>query len=239
MGHRSGLRASHLLRALPGSELAHVEAGAVIETFGPGDLLAAGSSTGFVLFPLTAVFAMIAPDPGGGGVSVGSLGPEGAHGVADAFGAPAHALELLCAVGGTAARIRGAEVVRLVDAAPAFRRQVIRYLGAREVIVSQVAACSRFHPLEARLARMLLAAHDRADGRPIAMTQERLALLIGVSRPKVSAAMDNLRRAGLVDTQPGSISAVDAQGLRDRACSCYEVIRDTLGALRTSAPAGD
>ena len=50
----------------------------------------------------------------------------------------------------------------------------------------QSAACNASHPVEARLARWLLHAHDRTSSESLPLTQEILAQMIGVQRNAVS-----------------------------------------------------
>lgn len=238
MRHEPDLRASYLLRLLPPEEMRRTGERVVVEVFAPGDILRAQAIGSFVRFPLTAVFALLATEAGGAGIAVGSVGPEGAGGLNQALGAPAPHLDLVCLVGGSIASLPIAEFRRVLEAQPSFRWAVVRYLGARDVLIAQMAVCNRFHPLDARLARLLLTTNDRIGGRPIPATHELLALLLGVSRPKVSSAMDALRRSGLLATRPGEIRVLDAAGLREVSCPCYEVIREVLTSLHEARAPG-
>lgn len=231
MGHRSQLRANHLLRLLPSSELARVERSAVIETFAPGDVTSARGDGASVRFPLTGVFALLAWERDGGGVFMAMVGCEGAVGVNESLGSPQLALDRMCVVGGTAARLPVPDFIRLLEVSARFNRYVMRYLALREAVIAQMVVCSRFHPLSSRLARLLLAAHIRTGGRPLLITHDRLALLVGASRPKLSAGLDGFREAGLIDTRPGEIEFLDTAGLRREACYCYELVRQTYAAI--------
>jgi CRP-like cAMP-binding protein len=159
------------------------------------------------------------------------VGNEGAVGLNESLGSPPLALDRMCIAGGTAARLPVADFLWLLEASARFNRYVIRYLGLREAVVAQMVVCSRFHPLSARLARTLLAAHLRTGGRPLQITHDRLALLVGASRPRLSAGLDGFRRAGLIDTRPGEIEFLDTAGLRREACYCFEFVRQTYAAI--------
>lgn len=231
MGHRSELGANSLLRLLPPPELARVQHAAVIETFAPGDMASARDDEVSVRFPLSAVFALLAWERDGGGVFMAMVGSEGAVGLNESLGSPPLALDRMCVVGGTAARLPVPDFIRLLEGSAQFNRYVVRYLGLREAVIAQMVVCSRFHPLSSRLARVLLAAHIRTGGRPLLITHDRLALLVGASRPKLSIGLDGFRRAGLIDTRSGEIEFLDTAGLRREACYCYEVVRQTYAAI--------
>ncbi|MBA4186354.1 MAG: Crp/Fnr family transcriptional regulator, partial [Acidobacteria bacterium] len=60
------------------------------------------------------------------------------------------------------------------------------YTHALLTQVSQSAACNRFHPVEVRLARWLLATRDRLDSNEFRQTQEFLSHMLGVRREMVN-----------------------------------------------------
>jgi Mn-dependent DtxR family transcriptional regulator len=64
------------------------------------------------------------------------------------------------------------------------------------------------------------------------LTQEYLAMMLGVTRPSVSAAASSLQAAGLIRYSRGVITIVDRAGLEDAACECYRIIEDEFVRLR-------
>jgi CRP-like cAMP-binding protein len=60
---------------------------------------------------------------------------------------------------------------------------LLRYAQLILSTASQTAACNRLHLLEQRCARWLLSARDRADADEFSLTQEFLAMMLGVRRP--------------------------------------------------------
>jgi CRP-like cAMP-binding protein len=72
-------------------------------------------------------------------------------------------------------RIRG-------ERGPALRSLLLRDAMAFNTQVAQTAACNERHPVEQRLARWMLMAHDRADDDEFPMTHEFLSMMLGVRR---------------------------------------------------------
>jgi hypothetical protein len=89
--------------------------------------------------------------------------------------------------------------------------------------VAQSAACNTFHVLEQRCCRWLLMTHDRMQTNKFVLTQEFLAMMLGVQRPGVTIAAGALQRAGLIRYMRGKVEILDHEGLRKRACECYGV----------------
>ena len=61
---------------------------------------------------------------------------------------------------------------------------------------------------------------------PNFITQEYLAVMLGVQRPSVTVAVGGLRRAGLIEFSYGRLTISDRKGLEASACECYRVVRN-------------
>ena len=82
-------------------------------------------------------------------------------------------------------------------------------------------ACERFHSIGSRLARWLLMSQDRAQSPQFHVTQEVIALMLGVRRVSVTVAASDLQRQGLISYHRGEISVLDRTRLKLQACTCY------------------
>jgi hypothetical protein len=73
----------------------------------------------------------------------------------------------------------------------------------------------------------LLMTHDRVNSNEFRITQEFLALMLGVRRVGVSVAMSVLRERKVITYRRGTITILDQGGLLAVACGCYKTVRDT------------
>jgi CRP-like cAMP-binding protein len=106
-----------------------------------------------------------------------------------------------------------------------------RYAHAFFNQVAQSAACNHFHTLQQRCCRWLLMTHDRMQSDQFLLTQEFLAMMLGVQRTGVSAAAGGLQRAGLITYKRGNVTILDRRGLMRRSCECYGVSKKEFDRL--------
>ena len=65
------------------------------------------------------------------------------------------------------------------------------------------------------------------------MTQELVASMLGVRRESVTEAAGNLQTAGYIRYRRGHIAVLERDGLEDRVCECYGVVKKELERLLT------
>jgi Mn-dependent DtxR family transcriptional regulator len=63
------------------------------------------------------------------------------------------------------------------------------------------------------------------------LTQEFLAMMLGVQRPGVTLAAGELQRAGLIRYTRGCVTILDHAGLLKRSCECYAVSKREFDRL--------
>ena len=160
----------------------------------------------------------------GSPLEIGLIGSEGLVGFSVALGAKTSYAETMCQTGGGALRMSAAALKAVFETCPHLRDLVMRYALLFQVQVSQTAACNAHHELGQRLARWLLSAHDRSDVPELSLTQDLIAVMLGVRRSTVSVAAGTLQKAGVIRYQHGRITITNREGLEDASCECYESV---------------
>jgi Mn-dependent DtxR family transcriptional regulator len=69
------------------------------------------------------------------------------------------------------------------------------------------------------------------------LTQEFLAMMLGVRRAGVTDAANALKRAGLINYVRGCVTVLDRSGMEKRSCECYGVIKREFDQLLGLVPA--
>jgi CRP-like cAMP-binding protein len=123
--------------------------------------------------------------------------------------------------------MRTADFRRHFGTSTALQREVFLFTHLLMIQIAQTAACNRFHVVTQRMARWLLMTHDRVNSNEFRITQEFLALMLGVRRVGVSVAMCALRDRKVISYGRGTIRILDQGGLVAAACSCYRTVKDT------------
>lgn len=197
-----------------------------------------------VYFPETAVCSIIAVMASGDAVESGTVGRDGFVGVPVALGVDSAPFDTIVQVPGRALRMTAPRFRECLAISPGLRALVERHIEAVLVQSFQSTACNRLHSLMQRCCRWLLLTHDRVGGAEFRLTHDLLAVMIGVRRPSVTLAVQELERQGLLTYRRGRFSIVDRTGLEGRSCECYQVVQDHLArvfpppAARASASGG-
>jgi CRP-like cAMP-binding protein len=171
---------------------------------------------------------VVAVSVNGNIIEMATVGREGFTDVQAIFGAKRSSVQLLVQIPGSAARISRAAFTRAMQSMPSFRSLMDAYVQAflEQVMVS--VACNGAHSLKQRLARWLLMMRDRSDGDTLPITQDLLADMLGVQRPSISNAAQELEHAGLIERGRRQVTILDRQGLTKASCECYQLVRSRL-----------
>jgi CRP-like cAMP-binding protein len=217
---------NRLLAALPPDAFAALAP--ALQPVGLGlkqSLYSSGRRIGAVHFPDSGMVSLLAPLAGGELLEVGVVGREGLVGLPVVLDEDSSTTEALVQAPGAAWRVRATALRRALEAGPALKALLLRYVQAFHAQVAQTAACNARHPLEERFPRWLLMAHDRVEGDAFPLTQEFAAMMLGVRRPSVSVAAAALQKAGVIAYAHGQITVLDRAGLEAVSCECYGTVR--------------
>jgi CRP-like cAMP-binding protein len=219
--------ANHLLAALPAEELAHmlpaleqvqVDIGSVLSH--PGDLIH------HIYFPHDCLISLLGVAEGRMTLEVGLVGREGMLGATVALGHETSQVRAVVQRAGRASRMEAGAFRAEFARNPSLQRVLYRYTDSLLAQAMQIAVCSRFHVLEARLARSLLITRDRLQSDKFHLTHEFLAHALGVRRVGVTKAASALQQQGLIIYSRGNIEILDPDGLAAASCTCYQIVKE-------------
>jgi len=178
-----------------------------------------------VYFPLRASISLVMPMDDSDSVEVGLVGREGMFGIPLALGVPTSPVRAVVQGGGTSLRMDATAFCRELARSPALRQEVDRYVYVHVSQLAQAVGCTRFHLVEARLARWLLMTQDRAHADSFHITHQFLAVMLGVRRVGVTKAASSLQKRNLIHYSRGHITVLDRVGLKAASCTCYKADR--------------
>jgi CRP-like cAMP-binding protein len=225
--------------ALSAAEFNRISADLDLITVTPKQVLhRQGEPLEYVYFPNGGVFSMTTGYGDGSRVECATVGNEGLVGIAAFFRDDA------ISPGETMLQVPDGETHRLPVGA--FRRELAyrggfhesvgRYAEAVMAHVMFSTGCMAHHAVQERCARWLLLTHDRVACDEFDLSQEFLAMMLGVARQSVTIVAGTLQMVGLIRYAHGRITIVDRPRLESAACECYALIRSTYDRLIVSSP---
>lgn len=174
-----------------------------------------------VYFPTDSFVSLVTPPDNHAGLEVGLVGNEGMIGIPLVLGVDVTLLRTFVQGAGPAWCMTPERFRDALRQSNALQVTVNRYLYVLMVQLTQMVACTRFHVVEARLARWLLMTQDRAHSDYFHVTHEFLAFMLGVRRVGVTKAASALQQRELIRYSRGDITVLDRTGLKAAACGCY------------------
>ena len=194
-------------------------------------LYRAGKPIAFVYFIETGVGSLVNTMANGDSAEVGTIGNEGLVGLPLVLGDDRAPTSVYIQVPGAGLRMKATLFEKELARSASMRTVMLHYAHAFLNQVAQSVACNRFHPIQQRCCRWLLMTHDRMQSDEFLLTQEFLAMMLGVQRTGVSAAAGALQRAGLIRYKRGNVTIIDRRGLEQRSCECYGVSKKEFDRL--------
>jgi CRP-like cAMP-binding protein len=178
-----------------------------------------------VYFPHSGMGSIVIHMQDGMNVEAASVGNEGMLGISYVLGDSVATEETIIQLPGEASRLRIRFLRAEFDRDERLRVLLLRYSQLLMGQIAQRSACNRIHPIEGRCARWLLSTHDRVAGDEFPLTQDFLALMLGVRRAGVSVAHHALRQDGLIAYTRGHVTILNRAGLEEVACECHGVLQ--------------
>lgn len=178
-----------------------------------------------VYFPTSGIISLLAAVEDRATLEVGIVGREGMVGLPAFMGVKASGNRAVVQGTGEAMTMKVSAFRSECENGGSFPRLLRRYAHSRLTQIAQGAACNRFHPIDARLARWLLMTRDRMGTDEFQLTQEFLSNMLGVRREGVNKAAGALQQQHLISYSRGNLLILDRTGLEKIACHCYEIIR--------------
>lgn len=219
--------ANSLLAALPRAEYERLRTSFESVKLAAGSVLyQPGEPILHAYFPNNCLVSLLAVVEGRKALKVGLIGNEGMVGIPLALGIGVSPVRALVQESGTATRVKAIRFSREFRRNPSLQQVLLRYTHSLMAQATQTAACSRFHLVEARLARMLLMTRDRMRSNDFRLTHEFIAQMLGVRRVGITKAAGSLQKRKLISYSRGGIRILDRTGLEAASCLCYRIVRN-------------
>ena len=228
---------NHFLASLSSSDKQQIEPTLKLVELAQGTVLYRTEETiGRLYFPHTGIVSLVVVVSEGQHVEAGMIGRNSVVGGGAALDAPIALNQAVSQVAGEGVVAETNAVKRLVSRSETLRISFARHQEMASAQTQQIAACNALHTVEERLSRWLLRVRHLIKSDTLPLTQEFLAQMLGVRRTTVTIEARKLQEAGLIKYRRGHIHIIDAEGLEDSACECYEAINRHFRRLGGQAP---
>jgi CRP-like cAMP-binding protein len=184
-----------------------------------------------VYFPQSGVLSLVTVLENGRVVEVATVGKEGMVGLPVFLGARSIPGRAFSQIPGESLRLDSEVFRKQMRLHGALHDLLHRYAQALFNQITWSVACLREHSIEQRCARWLLMTRDRVGGNQFPITQEFLAMMLGVRRASVSEVASRLQRNGLINYVRGMMTIVNRRRLEKKSCECYRIVRDEYRRL--------
>lgn len=174
-----------------------------------------------VPFPEGALLSRIATMPDGRMVEVASVGQDAAAGVLSCLTLAPETCRTVVRIGGPAKVIAAPVLKAAADADEGLRAVLLQSVGNTGVRAEHELACKALHDVTARLARWLLLTRDRTGENRLPLTQDDMAVVLGVQRTTLNASAMQLKAAGAIRYSRGVVLVLSDDRLEAFACECH------------------
>ena len=233
----TGDQMNHLLAAMTASDWERWSQQMELVDMPLGQVLyESGSELNHVYFPTSSIVSLLNLTASGACAEFATVGNDGVVGVPLLTGGISTNGRAVVQSAGHGYRLPRHVINDELAAGGAVMHLLLRYTQALLTQVAQTALCNRHHAVEQQVCRLILLNLDRVQGNCLQMTQELLATKLGVRRESVTLVALGLQRDGLIRYARGRIEVLDREGLEERACECYAVVKLECDRLLPGAP---
>jgi CRP-like cAMP-binding protein len=217
---------NHILKSLPKEDLERLLPDLEPVELKLGQILyRAEEPIEYVYFPNNAMVSVIANTTDGQCAEVGIIGWEGMTGMDVLMGSDSTLNSHIIQHSNGALRVNTTAIKREFKRGGALQELLLRFTRLLMIQIGQTALCNRLHAVEERLSRWLLTCGDRAGTDELNLTQEFLAIMLGVNRATVTLSAIALQSAGFIKYSRGKVVIVDREALEDFTCQCYQTVK--------------
>jgi CRP-like cAMP-binding protein len=195
-------------------------------------LLKPGETVQTIYFPGDGVYSITQVMRNGRTLEVATVGNEGFIGINALFGGDRALCGALVKLPDATAQAMTVRAFRReMNLRGPFSKLINGYAQGFVAFLVQSVACNALHSVEERCARWLLTMRDRVGRNEFPLTQEFLAVMLGVRRPTVTLTVGALQRAGLINYGHRRVVILDRAGLEAASCECYAVVKKHFARL--------
>jgi CRP-like cAMP-binding protein len=156
-----------------------------------------------------------------GQIEIGIIGKEGVTGLYMILGSDQSPYETFMQVAGSGRRVETRKLRAAMDKSRTLHQLLLGYAQVFMIQTSQTALCNASSLLTQRLARWLLMCEDRLNAKPMPLTHQFLAMMLGVQRSGVTIALGELEDRQLIRSKRGQITIVDRPTLEKLTNGTY------------------
>ena len=187
-----------------------------------------GENTSYVYFPEDVTVSQFQGFADGSTAEIIMVGKEGMVGLNAVFGSTPSPFWTQAMTAGNVFRIKTDVLKEEFLHNRSLQFLLLNYANKYIAQISQRVSCNIRHVAEARFCTWLLMLQDRTESECLRLTQEQIAVCLGINRPTVTNLAQSLKENGIIDYVRGCIKIRDRARLEASACECYQATKEYL-----------
>jgi CRP-like cAMP-binding protein len=187
-----------------------------------------GEDINYVYFPENVTVSQFQGFADGSTAEIIMVGNEGMVGLNAVLGSHPSPFWTQVMTAGNVFRIKTNVLKKEFQHNPSLQFLLLNYANTYITQISQRVSCNIRHVAEARFCTWLLMLDDRAKTECLRLTQEQIAVCLGINRPTVTNLAQSLKENGIIDYVRGCIKIIDRRRLEMSACECYQATKEYM-----------